>query len=76
MEELSAIEPSATRFDLDRLLGYKFSVSMKDLALTNANITKCIREAKKEFREDGAVHVWSTFRVENTVNMMNTNEEK
>ncbi len=39
MEELSAIEPSATRFDLDRLPEYKFSVSMQDLALKNTDIT-------------------------------------
>ena len=71
MEELSVIEPSATRFDLDRLSEYKFSVSMQDLALTNADITKRIREAKKEFREDGAVYVWSTFRVGKVINVMN-----
>ncbi len=47
MEELSAIEASATRFDLDRLIELKFSVSMQDLALTNADITKRIREAKR-----------------------------
>jgi hypothetical protein len=41
MEELSAIELSP-RFDLDRLPEYKFSVSMQDLALTNADITKRI----------------------------------
>ncbi len=57
MQELSAIEPAAARFDLDRL--HKFSFSMQDLALTNADITKRIREARKEFRDDVAVHVWS-----------------
>ncbi len=71
MEKLSAIEPSATRFDLDRLSEYKFSVLMQDLALMNIDITKRIREAKKEFFEDGAVHVWSTFRIGGINNMMN-----
>ena len=49
MEKLSVIEPSATRFDLDRLSEHKFSVLMQDLALMNVDITKRIREAKKEF---------------------------
>ncbi len=71
MEKLSVIEPSATRFDLDRLSEHKFSVLMQDLALMNVDITKRIREAKKEFREDVAAYVWSTFRVGNVINIMN-----
>ncbi|KAK3581198.1 hypothetical protein CHS0354_024734 [Potamilus streckersoni] len=69
MQELSAIEPAAARFDLYRL--HKFSFSMQDLALTNADITKRIDEAKKEFRHDGSVHVWSTFRIGNNIYVMN-----
>jgi hypothetical protein len=76
MEKLSVIEPSATRFDLDRLSEHKFSVLMQDLALMNVDITKRIREAKKEFFEDGAVHVWSTFRIGNFNNMMNDKRAK
>ncbi len=76
MEELSTIEPSATRLDLDRLLGYKFSVSMQDLALTKADVTKRIREAKKEFHDDGAAYVWSTFRVGTVINIINDERGK
>ncbi len=53
MEELLAIEPSTTRFDLDRLIEHKFSVSMQDLALTNVDITKRLLKPKRNFSKMG-----------------------
>lgn len=56
-ERLSTIKPvSGSRFDLDRLTA---DPRRRELA----ELIDVIKDAKEEFRRDGAAHTWSTYKI-------------